>query len=173
LAAHQRIEWNLRPVCTVHEVLVRRGLWTAAARWEKLILEQTESIAEDHLRRFDELCETYGMALATIGDHLAEQFQGPFVINRLKALLRLAWEAVQAQKGSADLDLLKSELRTLAERPSGVGWEPPDWLQALYEELQHLQTPHHQALEAFELPLPIPQVQISYESLHAQLRRWV
>jgi hypothetical protein len=173
LAAHQRIEWNLRPVCTVHEVLVRRGLWTAAARWEKLILEQTESIAEDHLRRFDELCETYGMALATIGDHLAEQFQGPFVINRLKALLRLAWEAVQAQKSSADLDLLKSELRTLAERPSGVGWEPPDWLQALYEELQHLQTPHHQALEAFELPLPIPQVRISYESLHAQLRRWV
>jgi len=172
-AAHQRIEWNLRPVCTIHEVLVRRGLLQAAARWQQIILQRTDPFAQEHLRRFEELCEIYGMRLATIGDHLAEQFRGPFVINGLKAMLRLAWEAVQAEKHVAEFDLLKSQLQKLANRPSGVGWEPPDWLQALYEELLHLQLPHHQALEAFELPFPIPQVPISYESLQSQLRRWV
>lgn len=173
LAAHQRIEWSLRPLAAVHEVLVRRGLWAVAERWEELVREQTAPLAQQHLQRFEELCQTYGMRLVTIGDHLAEQFQGPFVTNRLKTLLRMAWEEVQAGKSSRHLPALKSELEELANRPWGVGWEPPDWLQTLYEELQNLQTPHRQELESFDLPLPLPPVTLSYEEIQNQLRPWL
>ncbi len=173
LAAHQRIEWSLRPVSTVHEVLVRRRLWQVAAQWQEVVQEQTASIAQEHLQRFDELCQTYGMRLATIGDHLAQRFQGPFLVNRLKTLLHLAWDELQTGKPPEYLLQLKSELLPLAEQPWGVGWEPPDWLQTLYDQLQSLQTPHRQEIEQFEFPLPVPPVRLSYDDLQGQLRTWL
>ncbi|MCS7304371.1 MAG: hypothetical protein NZ602_04605 [Thermoguttaceae bacterium] len=173
LAVHQRFEWSLRPVWTVHEVLVEQGLWEVATQWQETVQEQTTPIAKEHLQLFEELCQTYGMRLATVGDRLAEKFQGPFLVNRLKTLLRLAWQDVQAGKPSENLQQLKSELTKLANQPWGVGWEPPDWLQTLYDELQSLQTPHRQELETFEMPLPMPPVPLSYEQLQRQLRHWL
>ncbi len=173
LAAHQRVEWTLRPFCTIHEVLVRQGRWVVAQWWENAVLEHTEPIAQEHLKRFEELCQIYGMRLATVGDHLAERFRGPFLVNGLQALIRQVWEEIRAGKPSKHLAQLKRELLTLADQPSGVGWEPPDWLQSLHEELQSLQTPHRQELETFDQPLSLPPVRLSYEELQRQLQRWL
>jgi len=173
LASHQRIEWTIRPLAAIHQVLVRQGHWAEARRWEQAVQEQTLPIAEEHLQRFEQLCEEYGMRLATIGDHLAERFQGPFLVNRLKALVRLAWEEIRTKKDSKHLASLKAELLSLADQPSGIGWEPPEWLQALHEELTALQTPHRQELETFDLPLQLPRTCLSYEDLQRQLQRWL
>lgn len=173
LANHQRMEWTLRPLWTVHEVLVRTGHWKAADQWEDAILHHTAEIATVHLQKFEQLCSKYGMRLATVGDRLAERFRSPLLINRLKALVRPVWEEMRSGKGSRALASLKKELLPLAAQPSGVGWEVPDWLQVLLEEIQTLQTPHRQEVENFDFPLKLSPSTLTFEEIQHQLQRWL
>ena len=86
-AVYERIHWNLRPVLTVHEVLVRQKRDDAARMWARAMAKETQATADQQLRRLGDLQRKHGMRLATVGDRLAERFMRPLVIDRLRALV--------------------------------------------------------------------------------------
>jgi hypothetical protein len=134
---YDRVAWHLRPVLTAHSVLVRRGRSGAAALWRDALSERTGELASSLEAKGADLRAKYAMRLPTVTDRLAERFVQPLVIDRLQALIRPAMEAHSSgeEAGSdAPFAQLEREATELAEEPTGVGLEVPQWLASLEQE---------------------------------------
>ncbi len=84
-AHYSRLAWNFRPVMLAHQVLVRCGHDKAAAIWRRTVAARTAPMAQEHLERFDRLCQKYGMRLPSIAQRLAERFVRPMEVDQLCA----------------------------------------------------------------------------------------
>jgi hypothetical protein len=135
---YDRVAWNLRPVVTVYEVLVRQGCDAAAETWQQALAERTAETADAHCKRHEELVAKYGMRLPSIAGRIGERFVRPLAIDRVRAFIRPAIEEAAGtgkQANHAAFDRLEQELIELSREPNGAGLDIPDWLSALDEEV--------------------------------------
>ncbi len=136
-AGYDRFAWKLRPVVIAHEILVRHKRPAAAEMWQRALAAQTSEAADAHLGRYEQLCEKYGIRLASVAERLAERFTRPLAIDRVKALVAPAIEAASGGDGAA-FAALQQEIATLGQEPAGAGLDLPDWLEALEEEVSRV-----------------------------------
>jgi hypothetical protein len=163
--AYERVNWQMRPLVLVHEVLCRRGRTADAAAWQELIVRSTHQHADRHLHELAQLEARHGLRLRTIRDRLGERFVAPLVTDRLSALLGPAWEAARRGAGGDDpaFARLRAGIDAFAATPSGVGLDVPPWLRRLESELYRLRhEPGHDAP---------PPARLTAEGLRAQLER--
>jgi hypothetical protein len=172
-ASYDRMAWNLKPVVLVHEVLVHCGRKEAAGQWRRTVQQRTRSVANDHLKRFDQLVKQYGMRLPSIAQRLDERFVRPLDIARLCALVRPAVEELRAGRMPVAFTFLEEEIAQFTEEPSGVGFEVPGWLEALEEEVSRLgkRAPDEEEDLADADPA-ILQVRLSREEIETQVDEW-
>ncbi len=134
--AYERIHWNLRPVIMAHEVLIRRGMSSAAELWRRAMAHRTGDVADQQLARLAKLQAQYGMRISSIADRLGERFVRPLVIDRVRSLVEPAAEEAHRGESSTAFALLEDEAGQLADEPSGAGLDVPDWLETLAKEVE-------------------------------------
>jgi hypothetical protein len=166
--AYDRMAWNLRPVIIAHEILVRHDRPGAAEMWQQALAEQTTDAADANLARFDELCEQYGIRLASVAERLAERFVRPLAIDRVQALVAPAIDAA----GSGDpapFAALQQEIASLAQEPAGAGLDLPDWLEALEEEVSLVRCKRRHRQPNDNVLRRIEQAKLSWEDWQRQI----
>jgi len=166
-AEYDRVAWNLKPVVMAHEILVRQNRPAAAEMWQQALAERTAEAADLNLARFEKLCDEYGIRLASIAERLNERFTRPLAIDRVRALIRPAMEAVGSGDPTA-FAALEAEIESLSREPAGAGLDVPDWLTALEDEVSMVRCAkrHH---ESGDEALRLVQVRLSWEELQEQL----
>jgi hypothetical protein len=169
-AEYDRVAWNLRPVVMAHEILVRQNRPAAAEMWQQALAERTAEAADGNLARFEQLCEEYGIRLASVAERLADRFTRPLAIDRVRALVRPAMDAA----GSDDalpFKALELEIECLAREPAGAGLDVPDWLAALEEEVSRARCAKRHREAGDDVLRRIEQVRLSWDELQEQLAR--
>jgi hypothetical protein len=171
LGSYQRVAMNLHPVVVVHDELVRGGRTSAAEAWQQAVAQQSAELADEHVRRFEELGREYGMHLRSIADRLAERFVGPLAVDRLRALVRPAVREQRDGAGSEALEQLRQHIAPFAENLSGAGFEVPRWLEALEDEVDHVREDAGNAADLPDPMLTIPTHRMTWENAVRQVDR--
>lgn len=168
-AAYHRVAWNIRPLVWVHDELVRLARSQAADLWRRSIVEQTNQVADWHLKRLAELRAEHAVDLSSVGDRLAERFVQPLALARLRAIVAPAAAEMRSGAEGPACAELDAEIDELIAVPSGVRMGEPEWLETLEEEVDRLaalsRRPH--AVTPSEAPRAL-----SAEELDAQWQRW-
>jgi hypothetical protein len=155
---YERVSWNLRPVFLAHEVLVRNGCQQTAQQWRRALAERVGREANTYLNELAKLQERYAMMMPTVADRLNERFLKPMSIGRMRALVRPAMKQIQADDRpvSSAFELLLQEAHLNMREPSGVGFEIPEWLQSLHEEVDQILSNRWSQIKesAFERAVP-------------------
>ncbi|MEX2317102.1 MAG: hypothetical protein WD669_08120, partial [Pirellulales bacterium] len=171
---YDRVAWHLKPVLIAHEVMVRHGRSAAAEMWRRALAERTGQLADTLQSRAEALRKKYAMRLPTVTDRLAERFVRPLVIDRVRALVKPAMDAVRSGTAAASespFELLEQETAELTQEPTGVGLEVPAWLASLEQEVAerwhtgHLDRPHRAGP-------PLDQVHLTLDNIEQQLTDW-
>ncbi len=171
-ANYDRLAWNLRPVTLAHETLVRCGRGGAAEIWRLAIAQRTGPMADEHQRRFDALCKTYGMRLPSVAEHLAERFVRPLEVDRLCALLRLTIEELRERRPPKALEQLEEQVAHFTRLPLGAGYELPGWLEALEQEADQAQWESgEEEDETLDPIVRVPEVRLARDEVERQIRR--
>ena len=132
---YERISWNLKPVYWVHDSMIRAGCDEAALLWEQAVGKRSVNAADEHLRHYQRLCEKYGMWLPSVSERLQERFVRPLQIDRMCGLVPKAIRQIQRDESSTAFDELYTQIEMFAQNPMGVGFEMPEWLSALRNEV--------------------------------------
>ena len=140
LVGYERISWNLKPVYWVHDSMIRAGCDEAALLWEKAVARRSVNAAEDHLRHYQRLCDKYGMWLPSVHERLQERFVRPLQIDRMCGLVPKAIRQAQREEPGTAFDELYAQIEIFAKDPMGVGFEMPEWLSALRNEVMSTRT---------------------------------
>ncbi len=172
LASYERVQWNLKPLASAHEVLIREGRAAAAELWREAIVEQTHEIADSLQQRYEKLCRKYGMRLASVADRLNERFVRPLAVDRLRSLVLPAIREIRAGGKSPAFDQLADETSQMAEEPSGVGLEVPEWLESLAEEVEVEVAQGADPRDTLAEELAVKQRTLSYQEIQKQIARW-
>jgi len=142
---YDRVAWNVTPVVLTHDVLVRNRHTSAAAIWQRELTKQTGEFADQMIDRLKKLQSEHGMRLSTIVSRLEERFVRPLAIDRVRALVK---PAVAGRRGyqpgdpsSLHFEQLEEEVAELTRVPSGVGFEVPEWIVALEDEVDRATAP--------------------------------
>jgi hypothetical protein len=135
---YERISWNLKPVYWIHDALIRNGCDEAAVLWEYAVAKRSIDAAEEHLRHFNRLSEKYGMWLPSIYERLQERFVRPLQIDRMCGLVPKAARQVYEDGEKTAFAELSKQIENFAKTPLGVGFEMPEWLTALQDEVMML-----------------------------------
>ncbi len=170
--AYERIHWNLRPVMMAHEVLIRRGMSSAAELWRRAMAHRTSDVADQQLARLAKLQTQYGMRISSIADRLGERFVRPLVIDRVRSLVEPAAEEARRGESSTAFALLEEEAGQLADEPSGAGLDMPDWLETLAKEVDRV-SDKTQRWDADDEPaVNYSWRRLSWDDLQTQLADW-
>ena len=132
---YDRVAWRLRPVIWTHEILVREGCDDEANFWMESIKARVQDEAETYLARLKELQTKYAMRMPTIEDRLREKFLRPLTIDRLRALVRPAYEQRSAAERPA-FTLLRGLTKEMVELRGGIGLDVPRWIVILDDEVE-------------------------------------
>jgi hypothetical protein len=169
-ADYDRIAWNLRPVLLTHEVLVRCGRGRTAEAWRKDVADRTRKTADDKLRRLRNLTRKYGMKLPSIAERLEERFVKPLLVDCLRGLVPAAMDEIHDDRPLESFPQLEKLVDELTRKVSGAGFELPEWLAALQDEVSQVISPIIE--DDFPDPyLDLPQVRLSLDETRRQLRR--
>ena len=137
---YERISWKLKPVYWIHDSMIRVGCEDAARLLERGVAMKSVDAAEDHLRHYQRLCDKYGMWLPSVHERLQERFVRPLQIDRMCGLVSKAiWQAQREEPRTA-FDELYAQIEIFAKDPMGVGFELPEWLSALRNEVMSTRT---------------------------------
>ena len=111
------------------------------------------------------------MQMPTIADRLNERFLKPMSIGRMRALVRPAMK--QLQDGdrpiSPAFELLLQEAHLNMREPSGVGFEVPEWLQALHDEVDQILSNRWSQIKDSAFERAVPFVALRASEIEAQL----
>jgi len=171
-ASYDRVAWNLKPVVLAHDVLVRAGRGEAADRWRQAVIRRTGGVAAQHLKRFTQLCQKYGMRLPSIADRLGERFVRPLDVDRLCARVRPAIQELRGEGPSASFAQLEREVAQFTQEPSGVGFDVPPWLEALEDEVQQVRLRTSDEDDPWDMLGHVPQAKLSVKELEQQMDEW-
>jgi hypothetical protein len=166
---YDRVTWNLRPVVLAHEILVSHQRNLDAEIWRRALAERTQERAQVFLNRVVELQEKHAMQMPTVVDRLKGRFMKPLVIDRLRALIGPAIQESTGTECQTSFDLLEQEILALAEEPSGVGLDVPEWLVELDDEVERVQAGLLRGSGASEMDSLIENVILSYAEIQQQL----
>jgi hypothetical protein len=166
---YDRVTWNLRPVVLAHEILVSHQRNLDAEIWRRALAERTQERAQVFLTRVAELQEKHAMQMPTVVDRLKGRFMKPLVIDRLRALIGPAIQESTATECQTSFDLLEQEILALAEEPSGVGLDVPEWLVELNDEVERIQAGLLRGSGASEMDSLIEKVILSCTEIQQQL----
>lgn len=176
LSKYERISWNLKPVYWVHDALIRAQK-PAAELWKEKIKKQSSIQSRALLYQFQSLTRQYGVSLQGVYSRLQEQFVRPLEIAQMCGLV---YDAISEVRKSGEHNPVFHELDGMAEKfakaPSCVGFDLPDWLTELQDEVmrsrvdckeeRRFQEPKEQSIE----PVPFPIAVMSFDEVEAQLR---
>ncbi|MEM8678713.1 MAG: hypothetical protein AAGF97_05065, partial [Planctomycetota bacterium] len=137
--SYDRVAWNLRPVVVAHEVLVRRGRNEAAQLWRRMLAERISVEASRYDKKLTRLQKKYAMRMASVSERIGERFLRPMTIDRMRALVRPAMEAVGSPGPHHAFEILEDEAELLMKNPEGSGVDVPGWLLGLEEEVDRIQ----------------------------------
>jgi hypothetical protein len=168
LSNYERVVWNLKPVVLSHELLVRHGCNSAAQMWRRALAERISEEADRYLKKLAKLQKQYAMRLPTVADRLNERFLRPMIIDRMKALIAPAMKRTSANA----FEILEGEAELLMREPSGVGFDPPQWLGALEEEVQRIRLGADEFDETHIIESLIAPVEQTISDIQAQIDEW-
>ena len=137
---YERMSWSLKPVYWVHDAMVRARCDSAALLWERAVAKKSVGAAEDHLRLYTRLSEKYGMWLPSVHERLQERFVRPLQIDRMCGLVSKAVRQAKEAGPKPVFQELYAQIEGFAKEPMGVGFEMPEWLTALQEEVMSTRT---------------------------------
>jgi len=137
---YDRVAWNVTPVVLTHESLVRSRHLSAAAIWQRELASQTDEMADELIGKLNRLQQQHGMRLSTIAARLEERFIRPLAIDRIRALVKPTVESRRRGESSSEFERLEEEVEELTRTPSGVGFDVPEWITALEEEVERATT---------------------------------
>jgi hypothetical protein len=127
--------WLVRPALFAHRALTALGRQQAADYLQLAMAEELERWAQEHVRALKAVENKYGVRLASINDKIQERFTRGFRLDRVLALVEPAIE----NNASTDVfDDFKSRLAEFVNKPTGSGFEPPDWANKLRDEIQRV-----------------------------------
>ncbi len=176
LTGYERISWNLKPVYWVHDEMIRAGRHEAAELWERAVAKRSVQAAEEHLRHYRKLSEKYGMWLPSVHERLNERFIRPLQIARMCGLVPDAIREARDDIGHEAFDELEEQIELFAKEPMGVGYEIPEWLSALQDEvmathidIEDAEVDESKKDDAYNLPPTIPQIRLSRSELDRQI----
>ncbi|MCL2623167.1 MAG: hypothetical protein FWD31_05805 [Planctomycetaceae bacterium] len=176
LTGYERISWNLKPVYWVHDEMIRAGRHEAAELWERAVAKRSVQAAEEHLRHYRKLSEKYGMWLPSVHERLNERFIRPLQIARMCGLVPGAVREARDDIGHAIFDELEEQIELFAKEPMGVGYEVPEWLSALQDEvmathidIEDAEVDESKKDDAYNLPPTILQIRLSRSELDRQI----
>ncbi|MDR3110560.1 MAG: hypothetical protein LBU65_12885 [Planctomycetaceae bacterium] len=132
---YERVSWNLKPVYWVHDALIRCGCPKAASLWERAVAKRSINAAEEHLRNYDRLSEKYGLWLPSVHERLQERFVRPLHVARMCGLVPTAVRQAREDGEKTAFVELDKQVEMFAREPMGVGFEMPEWLSSLQEEV--------------------------------------
>jgi hypothetical protein len=165
--AYDRYAWRMRPLVIAHEVLCRRGQAEYAEQWRANIEDFTRKLADNLLEDLARLEAEHVIRLRTIRDRLEERFLLPLRLDELSALIEPCIEEARNESGSKEkINEFLEKLHPLAERPTGVGLEAPDWLIELQNEVRR-----SRESAAIEPPRP-ERFALNWSDLQKQLSEW-
>ena len=139
LTKYERVAWNLKPVYWAHQILIQTGHVTAATFWERGIATRSNDAANESLASYQKLSSQYGVWLPSIYERLAERFVRPLQIARLCGLVPDAIQDASQGESSESFRKLEEMVERLANEQSGIGFELPEWLSALQDEVIRIQ----------------------------------
>jgi len=166
--SYDRMAWVLRPVVHAHEILLRRGRGHAAELWRRALMERTTDEADDFTRKLAQLQKKYAMRMPTVADRIGERFVRPMAVDRICALVEPALREAAEEGESTAFSLLQQEAEALADDPTGVGFDLPEWLQTLDEEVDRVR--HRDDVDVMEAI--VPQERLSLAEVEDQLNHW-
>jgi hypothetical protein len=166
---YDRVAWHLRPVVVAHEILLRRGHDGAAESWREELSQQIAEEADRYVRRLAELQKKYAMRMRTVADRIHERFTRPLAIDRIRSLVGPAMREAAETGPSAAFEMLEYEVEQLTQEPSGTGFDVPEWLEALAEEVDRERGQCEDEEDALPIEGVIPQRTLSTDDIHRQL----
>lgn len=171
-AEYNRVAWNLRPVVTAHDILVRRGLGYGAEVWRHALVERIGGEADRFIERLTQLQNKYSMQMPTIADHVHERFVQPMCVDKMRALVQPTMSESEQGENSPALAALKAEIDSISDEMSGAGLDPPNWLLALEEEVHCIQHPDLDTDNLQILAQTLPAVPLRCERIEAEISQW-
>lgn len=136
LANYERVSWNLKPVYWIHDSLIRSGNTQAAELWKDCIKQKSSGLAETSLSNYEELNRRYGIWLPSVHERLEERFVRPLDVAQMCGLVYDAITEVRTNgEKNPVFQELEKKVESFAATPSGSGFELPEWLTELQEEV--------------------------------------
>ena len=114
--------------------------------------KKSASISDENINNYMELSEKYGMWLPSIYERLQERLVRPLQIAQMCGLVGEAIEDVRSEKPKTAFKRLEEQVEQFAQAPMGTGFELPEWLNTLQDEVLDYQskTGHADNLEQLE-----------------------
>jgi hypothetical protein len=168
-ARYERIAWNLRPAALAHQVLCRNGRAEAAEIWRRLVAQHSREMADRFVAQLDALSQKYGFWLPTVADHIGERFVRPFLVDRVRMLVRPAMEQASSNGPHPAFAALEAELNDLAEQPTGSGLDVPEWLESLEDEADRPTQGGDEDTGLVDLLEHVPFRRLTWEEVRQQL----
>ena len=132
---YERISWKLKPVYWMHDAMIRAGCDEAALLWKRAFAQKSVKAADDLLKEYQRLSEKYGMWLPSVHERLQERFVRPLQVDRMCGLVPKAIRQAQRDEPRTAFEELYAQIEIFAKDPMGVGFEMPEWLSALRNEV--------------------------------------
>ncbi|MBR4833768.1 MAG: hypothetical protein IKU86_05455, partial [Thermoguttaceae bacterium] len=179
LANYERIAWNLKPVYWAHDALIRAGRREAAELWKRNVKTKSADLSQESLRNYDKLTERYGICLQSVRERLAERFVRPLDVAQMCGLVFEAiTEARRGDESNPIFQELKRQIDEFAKAPGGAGFETPEWLNALQDEVVASRVDSKEERREREMqndaynPTPVfPIARMPRDEIERQLRR--
>jgi len=89
-AGHDRHGWQLRPLHSIHEILVGRDRLGAASLWRQRGALLTKPLSAKDVEDLERLERTHGLRLASISERIRQPFEKTMEIDHLCALVEPA-----------------------------------------------------------------------------------
>lgn len=170
LSDYDRVAWNIQPIVLAHEVLIREGEMEAAESWRKEVGKRTADVAGNLQRRYRRLSKKYGIKLSSIEARIGERFIEPMAVERLRSLLKPAADEIEESGPGPAFERLDKEIQSWLSRSLGVGFEVPEWIQALEDEIDRIVS-HAPMPQGRMEPYPdVPQAGVPWDSLAEEIR---
>jgi hypothetical protein len=171
-ADYERVAWNLQPVITTHEVLVRSGELNAARRWRRALSDRMREESERYRRKLRRLQKKHAMEMPSVADRVNEKFVRPMEVDRTRALIEPAIAEAGEGDDSPHFTALETATEGLRKVSHSAGFDLPPWLAALEDEIDRIQCKSGAVDDPQLLDDVIPEKPLSLKQLNELLDQW-
>jgi hypothetical protein len=83
-----------------------------------------------------------------------------------------AIEEMRTGRRTVSFGMLEQAIDQFTEEPSGVGFDLPDWLEALEDEVERVRAQTEEGPDPDEASPQVPQVRLTLDEAQRQLEAW-